>query len=291
MGILIGGRVLNRLTRLFDRGRRRWVERVEVHITHACNLSCESCSHYSNHSHTGHLDPETAARWMEPWRRRLDVEEIRLLGGEPTVNPHLGDLIRVTRRHFPRTRIQLVTNGILLDRHPDLGRTLADIGNSRLAMSIHHDAPDYLARIAPALARLETWRRELGLTIDFWNSNTNWTRRYHGFGDGMLPFEDGQPRSSWETCPAKHCKQLYEGKLWKCAPLAYLGMQAQKYSLSAKWDPYLAYQPLEPTCSDAELDVFLAREDEAACGMCPAVRQPFALPNPLRRPAAADAAE
>ena len=126
--------------------------------------------------------------------------------------------------------------------------------------------------------------------METWQSHGNWTRRYLGFGADMLPFEDGRPRQSWEICPARNCKQLHDGKLWKCAPLAYLGLQKAKYQLSSKWDPYLRYQPLEPTCTDAELDGFLAREDEASCAMCPAERRPFELPVPLRNAAQADAA-
>ena len=84
-------------------------------------------------------------------------------------------------------------------------------------------------------------------------AHKNWTRRYEGFGDTMLPYEDGDPRASWEACPARHCKQLLDGRIWKCAPLAYLPMQKAKYRLADKWDPYLAYRPLEPGCSNAEI--------------------------------------
>ena len=61
-------------------------------------------------------------------------------------------------------------------------------------------------------------------------------------------------------------------------------MQKSKYRLSDKWDPYLAYRPLEPGCSRAELRAFAALEDEDACSMCSSKRRLFELPNPLRRP-------
>ena len=61
-------------------------------------------------------------------------------------------------------------------------------------------------------------------------------------------------------------------------------MQKAKYRLSEKWDSYLAYEPLEPDCSAADLKAFAALEDEAACGMCPAKERLFELPVPLRRP-------
>jgi hypothetical protein len=58
-------------------------------------------------------------------------------------------------------------------------------------------------------------------------------------------------------------------------------MQQAKYDLSEKWAPYLGYQPLDPSCSDRELDQFLALEDEPACSMCSAEPRKFTLPNPM----------
>ena len=159
--------------------------------------------------------------------------------------------------------------------------TLAAAGNAEIALSVHHDEPGYRERLRPAFYRLEAWQRDHGIRVDIWQSHQIWTRRYRGFGSTMLPFEDGNARQSWEICPARHCKQLHEGKIWKCAPLAYLGLQKAKFALSPEWDPYLRYQPLEVTSTDCELDEFLALEDEAACSMCSAERRRFVLPNPL----------
>jgi hypothetical protein len=60
-------------------------------------------------------------------------------------------------------------------------------------------------------------------------------------------------------------------------------MQDGRFGIDAAWKPYLAYAPLAPGSSDDELDEFLAREEEAACAMCPAQPQPFAIPLPLRQ--------
>lgn len=97
----------------------------------------------------------------------------------------------------------------------------------------------------------------------------------------MEPFEDAQPRRAWQNCMANDCPQLFEGRIWKCAPLAYLGLQDAKYHLAEKWKPYLQYPPLGPDCSDEELDQFFAREDESYCGMCAANPKRFTLPIPL----------
>src|SRR5207244_5365780 len=59
---------------------------LELHVTHACNLACESCSHYSDHGHRGNLDLAEADRWMAAWSGRLHIEQFNLLGGEPTIH-------------------------------------------------------------------------------------------------------------------------------------------------------------------------------------------------------------
>ncbi len=271
--------------------RLKQTQRLELHVTHACNLGCESCSHYSNHGHKGHLDPALADRWMAPWSKRIALSEFVLLGGEPTIHPALAEFVPLARRHWPAALLRIVTNGFFLDRHPDLPHALSAAGNAEIALSVHHDDPDYRARVAPALDQLERWQRDFGIKVRIWQSHSAWTRRYHGFGATMAPFEDGQPRRSWEICPARHAKQLHDGMIWKCAPTAYLGMQNARYGLSERWQPYLGYQPLAPTCGDAELDAYFAREDEPVCGMCPAERHEFALPLPLPGRAAGAAAQ
>jgi hypothetical protein len=130
---------------------------------------------------------------------------------------------------------------------------------------------------------LGEWQREHGMHLVIYPSAGQWTRRYKGFGSAMEPYDDRQPRSSWEHCTAKVCPQVFEGRIWKCAPLAYLGMQHEKYGLSEAWKPYLGYAPLEPGCTDAELHAFFDREEESHCGMCPAKPERFALPSPIPR--------
>ena len=262
--------------------QRPVISRLELHVTHACNLTCDSCSHYSNHGHRGNLDPAQADRWMAAWSDRVLVEGFNILGGEPTINPRLSEFVVLVRRHWPAANVRIITNGFFLHRHPELPATLAAVGNADLALSIHHDGAGYLERLRPVLELLATWQRDHGTIVHTWHSHEGWTRRYLGFGAEMLPFEDGRPRQSWEICPAKNCKQLHDGKLWKCPPLAYLALQKAKYELSNKWDPYLKYRPLDAGCTDDELDEFLALEDEAACSMCAAERLPFRPPNPLR---------
>jgi organic radical activating enzyme len=274
------------VSRLLRRSRPKQEPRpvsfIELHVAHACNLTCESCSHYSNHAHKGILGLAQAESWLRAWSKRITLEELNLLGGEPTMNPHLSEFVVLARKHWPAAHIRIITNGFFLHRHPELPSTLEADGNASLALSVHHNEPAYVEQLRPIFDLLAIWQRDHGTIVETRQSHQGWTRRHLGFGAEMLPFEDDRPRQSWEVCPARYCKQLHDGKLWKCPPLAYLKLQEAKYNLSPKWDPYLRYTPLDPTCTDRELDDFLAREEESGCAMCSAEVRRFSLPNPLR---------
>jgi len=260
------------------------VGNLEIHVAHSCNLSCESCSHYTNQGHQGIVTIEEAERWMRLWKRRIQPRLFAMVGGEPALHPHLPEFARLSRKHWPKAELRVISNGFLLGRHPDLPAVLRDT-NTCLCVSIHHASPQYQEKLKPVRELLDGWEAKYGIRLEYFQSYGHWTRRYHGFGSAIEPFDDRQPRLSWEICPSKEHPQLFDGKIWKCAPLAYLRLQVKKYHLSDKWAPYLQYQPLRPDCTADELEAFFAAQDEPCCGMCSSRPIPFELPLPFPAPA------
>jgi hypothetical protein len=193
----------------------------------------------------------------------------------------LSEFVGIARRHWPASHLRIVTNGFFLHRHPELPRVLQGDRKARIYLSVHHRSPEYLKQLQSNYNLLCGWVRDFGLNATIYDSPKFWRRTYRGSGAAMQPYEDGEPRRSWSLCLARECPQLYEACIWKCPPLAYLGMQDAKYPLSPKWRPYLAYRPLEPGCTDRELKEFFSREEEKYCGMCPAKPEKFELPLPL----------
>src|SRR5205085_8040295 len=128
-----------------------------MHLTHACNLACESCSHYSNQGHKGVLSLAEAERWLAPWSGRVAPQTFSMLGGEPSTHPQLPAFVELCRRHWPTAHLRLVSNGFFLHRHPDLPKVLARDPDACLYLSIHHDSPEYRQRLEPILALLDAW--------------------------------------------------------------------------------------------------------------------------------------
>jgi hypothetical protein len=254
---------------------------LEIHVANACNLTCESCSHFSNSGHKGMLSLADAEAWMKSWHTRVIPGLFRMLGGEPTLNPHLPALIELAARYWTQSRIGLTTNGFFLHRHPDLPAVL-ERHNVILRLTIHHRSEEYLAKFREIVSIIDEWRKDYSFELVVENAYDRWTRRYHGFGAGVLPFRDDNPRKSWENCPAKNCMQLFRNRLWKCSPIAYLRLQKESHpGISRLWDRYLAYSGLGPDCSDAELLTFTQWQDEGICGMCAMTPKPFEKPSPL----------
>ncbi len=259
------------------------IEQLELHVTHACNFTCEGCSHYSNHGHTGNISLDDCEEWLYGWSRRVKPKTFTILGGEPTLNKNLPEIVYMVRAMFPdpTTGIDVITNATGLHLQPRLPQMLVATG-ATLAVSIHStEHPNYIKKFKRGYKLAKKWKHDLGVWVEFWDfTNKEWVRQYKGFGDTMMPYEDNNPRKSWEVCISKYAMQLHEGKLWKCPALAYLPMQAKKYNLSDKWNPYLKYQSLDVDCTDEELEEFLNREDESFCSMCPANRDVYTKPDP-----------
>ena len=160
----------------------RPVSAIELHVAHACNLTCESCSHYSNHAHKGILELAQAESWMREWSKRITLSQFNLLGGEPTMNPHLSEFVILARKYWPAAHIRIITNGFFLHRHPELPSTLSADGNASLALSVHHNEPAYIERLSPIFDLLAIWQRDHSTIVETWQSHQGWTRRYLGFG-------------------------------------------------------------------------------------------------------------
>jgi hypothetical protein len=246
---------------------------VEIHVTHSCNLSCHGCNHYSNYTlPRWFITPEEFESWIQQWEGKISPSTFNLLGGEPSLHPKLTDLLRIASRYFNRGRFDemgrdspvcLITNGAFLHRHAGLKELMVE-NRIRLFLSVHYDRP------AKVIELVESWGRDgVPVTIFDYSINKDWRKFYRGHGPEMQPFEDRNPRQSWERCNAKNYFQLFNGKMWKCANIAYLILAKQALNISEKWDPYLSYQPLDSSASVKEMEAFFSRQEELICNMCP----------------------
>ncbi|MDR0613358.1 MAG: radical SAM protein [Dysgonamonadaceae bacterium] len=121
-GIIWLHSVYNRKKQILLRRReQRTLQRVEVYLVDHCNLKCAGCGVFSPLAGDKYLDISMYQRDCQRLSELTGggIEVIRLVGGEPTLHPKLPDICAVTREYFKISKIQMVTNGILLSKKED----------------------------------------------------------------------------------------------------------------------------------------------------------------------------
>ena len=69
------------------------VESLEIHVSNHCNLSCRGCSHISPLEKKEFLNEENMYLVLKKLSSVLHCKVIRLLGGEPTLNSNLENIV------------------------------------------------------------------------------------------------------------------------------------------------------------------------------------------------------
>ena len=94
---------------------------LEFHVADHCNLNCKYCTHYSplvqEPVFTDYNEFEKGIRQLKNYI--YDIGVIRILGGEPLLNSELSRFIRLVRSLYPASIIDVVTNGLLVEKISD----------------------------------------------------------------------------------------------------------------------------------------------------------------------------
>lgn len=176
---------------------------LEYHVADHCNLNCKYCTHYSP------LVPRPvyteydkfAADLRQLKKHIIDIGVIRILGGEPLLNPELGRFIELTRELYPASIITVVTNGMLLDR---LESGLIEVMKKNMAffhISFYPPLKDRVQEIQKYL-----YEQEIPYTITPMITEFNKTQT-------MTPQEN---EDFFYSCFQASCTCLHEGKVAPC---------------------------------------------------------------------------
>ncbi|MCE7990269.1 MAG: GTP 3',8-cyclase MoaA [Caldilinea sp. CFX5] len=113
-------------------GRR--INYLRISLTDACNLRCVYCMPEDMTFRPRHeLMSDEELLLLVRVGASLGVNKIRLTGGEPTIRPHLIEIVRAIANTPGITDLAMTTNGLLL---PKLAKPLAEAGLRRVNISI-----------------------------------------------------------------------------------------------------------------------------------------------------------
>jgi hypothetical protein len=174
----------------------------EYHLADHCNLNCKGCTHFSNLVlEPVFADKEQLARDLIQLKKYFSyVHYFYLLGGEPLLNPELGEYVRLFRQNLPYTQLTIVTNGILVPLlKEDVLETIRD-NHVQVSISDYTDLNNEKTE-----KFLES--HDIAYTIRGGKEN---------FGKTLNLKGDSEPVKSFYTCPRRHCSFLGRGKIAPC---------------------------------------------------------------------------
>ncbi|HLZ19195.1 MAG TPA: radical SAM protein [Smithellaceae bacterium] len=107
----------------------RKIRSFNAPLVEHCNLRCRGCDHFAPLANPVFADLNIFERDFARLSELLDgdIERIGLMGGEPLLHPQAACFFPIARKYFPKTRIRMVSNGVLLLKQKvDFWRACAD---------------------------------------------------------------------------------------------------------------------------------------------------------------------
>jgi hypothetical protein len=98
------------------------LDSLDICVAEHCNLGCYSCNHFSQLAEPEFADFEKTEHDLKRLAELSggNIPIIYLVGGEPLLNPALPEFMRIARQYFPQSRVQIITNGLLLLTQKDI---------------------------------------------------------------------------------------------------------------------------------------------------------------------------
>lgn len=110
---------------------------ANIMLCDACNLHCEYCFRPKDGHTSGYIADDLFFHYVNLINASSYDESIGLIGGEPLLHPRFSHLLKYAAEHT-RESVVLYTNGLLLDRHPDL------LSTKSLRILVNLNSPEFL---------------------------------------------------------------------------------------------------------------------------------------------------
>lgn len=201
---------------------------LELPIVKHCNLNCRYCSHLASIEEEYYMSIDTFEHDLLRLSQLFaDVTEMRLLGGEPLLHPHIGELIIVARRLFPKTNLKIATNGLLI---PFIKNEILD---TITACDVSFDISLYppTQKIEPII---QSRLHEFGIRFYLSEPIDKFQKR-------LLPMTlTSDIKKSWYKCQSKNCFVLCEGNISCCYAPQIAEMVKNKFNYCVNVDDAIA---------------------------------------------------
>jgi MoaA/NifB/PqqE/SkfB family radical SAM enzyme len=185
---------------------RHSINYLDINVVDHCNLKCKYCANFCSLARENYINIEKYNNDCErlSFLSNSKIKTIRLLGGEPLLHPRLIEIIAITHKHFPLTRIDLVTNGILLRQMSGSLWSECKRCGVKIAISHYPIKLDY--------GKIKSIAKENGV-------KTEYGKKSRGMYKWLLDINGEQDikESHGHCIRANQCAVLQDGKIYACS--------------------------------------------------------------------------
>ncbi len=182
---------------------------IEVNINKDCNLNCKGCDHFAPVAEADTLELDVFERDMKRLATVMKghIHRIILLGGEPLLNEHLLDYVKIARKCMPETDVFIATNGTLLGKMEDEFWDILKVNKTGLMVTRYPVKLDYEALRQKAEEKDVVW--------EYLGSSESGRSLWH-FPLDLTGSQDAM--DSFIHCAnANNCHTLERGRLYTCS--------------------------------------------------------------------------
>lgn len=215
----------------------------EVDLAGHCNMHCRGCAHFSPLCEESLADFDEVERSFARLAKLFDseVEYIHLLGGEPLLHPRIKDFVISARQHFPKGRIEVVTNGLLLPKQQESFWQACCENDITLSVTKYPVNFDYTQ--VQALAAL------YGVSFNFYNGSGSKTVSFNKLTLDATGCHD-MVQNFLHCYLANNCIFLREGRLYPCSVVPHIHYFNSYFNMKL------------PVAENDSIDIFAAKSGQ-----------------------------
>lgn len=185
---------------------------LELIVADHCNIACRQCNHASPIVKKWNASVEETQRTLTLLADVFHCKTLRILGGEPLLNPNLVDIILIAKQSGIGDAVQLTTNGMLLDRLSDEGWTALD----EIEISLYETSKLTEAKIDAFKRKGKQFHTRVNVS-KYPNFRMTFSSQT---SDNTALVED-----IWQACKMANvwgCYSLRDGTLYRCPQSIYI---------------------------------------------------------------------
>lgn len=284
---------------------RTYVGNIEFYITNVCNLACENCNRFNNYDFTGWQRWSDYEAEYTEWSKKIRLQRITILGGEPLLNPSICDWVDGINALWKKS-VQILTNGTRLNHVPGLYDRLVKfrdplVHGSRnwIGVSLHNENDrarcfeeirtflkgdiQYVHKEDPintdncyTMGADHAFLDSNGMRVCVWEYTSFYDAAVQRNTSNRLFLHNSDPVKAHNACGfARYkCYHFIKAKLYKCGPVALLPEFDQQHQLDlpdADRELLNSYLPLQVGEFEQRGKHFLDHIDDVIpqCKFCP----------------------